>query len=335
MDVPSEWTLGCQYRAPDRPSTGATSPAHADSAWAHGACGVRRPPSGRCCRRRWWSLFLVFAGPAVSLFAPSMRRMREDRARRDRSRDRRVLRLPRERRLRAHRRRDDRGDCGRRPRRGSRGSSSSFPASRLRAHALGSTWSGDPRLAGADRAALPERAGVDTVLSVTQRRSVTLAGPCPQPNGTFAPQRRSHGEMSPATEAELRSVAIPRRDSRARFRIGTALWLVVHRNVPMTALLVASCWGPWLLVRRGAVIAAPTANARGHILNAALVVPQRRRSDALGLVPAGRGARSRPALAALRRRSSSASWTSGSSASSVDPLVSVPRISGGGTRPAD
>lgn len=73
--------------------------------------------------------------------------------------------------------------------------------------------------------------------------------------------------------------------------LGTALWLAVHQSVAMTAVLVASCWGPWALVRRGASYAdRDRERARGHLANASLVVFLATAIWTLwGLVLAGRG----------------------------------------------
>lgn len=58
-----------------------------------------------------------------------------------------------------------------------------------------------------------------------------------------------------------------------RAAAGTALWLALHTHAAMTAVLVASCWGPWWLARRGASAAREDrARARSHVSNAALVV---------------------------------------------------------------
>lgn len=105
-----------------------------------------------------------------------------------------------------------------------------------------------------------------------------------------APAPASRGP-APCTDAERRDV---RRFGTAivvRAWIGTALWVAVHQNLPMTLVLVASCWGPWLLVRRGDAAAERDRDqARGHIANASLVVLLATAAWTLwGLVLAGRG----------------------------------------------
>ena len=77
----------------------------------------------------------------------------------------------------------------------------------------------------------------------------------------------------------------------ARAAIGTALWLLLHRSVMMTSILVATCWVPWAMVRAGArVVRADRGRARGHILNAsAIVFLATAVWTVWGLVLAGRG----------------------------------------------
>lgn len=107
---------------------------------------------------------------------------------------------------------------------------------------------------------------------------------------------------APADEAERRSVGRFDTAILVRAVVGTALWVAVHRDVAMTAVLVASCWGPWIAVRRGARAAATDRErARGHILNASLVVLLATAAWTIwGLVLAGRGRDVEgPALAAL------------------------------------
>jgi len=77
---------------------------------------------------------------------------------------------------------------------------------------------------------------------------------------------------------------------------GTALWLALHRGMTagafvMTGVLVATCWGPWLLVRAGRnALGSDRDRARGHIANASGIVFLATAVWTLwGLVLAGRG----------------------------------------------
>lgn len=95
----------------------------------------------------------------------------------------------------------------------------------------------------------------------------------------------------PCTADEIRGVRWFVRAMAIRAWLGTALWAVVHTRVPMTAALVASCWLPWWMARRGAAsAAADRARTRSHVANAGLVVFLATALWTLwGLVLAGRG----------------------------------------------
>ena len=82
----------------------------------------------------------------------------------------------------------------------------------------------------------------------------------------------------PGTDEEIRRVGRFEAAILVRAVAGTALWLALHRGatpgaITMTSVLVATCWGPWRLVRSGRVrLPADRAAARDRILNASAVV---------------------------------------------------------------
>ena len=76
-----------------------------------------------------------------------------------------------------------------------------------------------------------------------------------------------------------------------RAAVGTALWIAVHRNVAMTAVLVATCWWPAEMVRRAsAAVATDRERARHLVADSGMVVLLATAIWTLwGLVLAGRG----------------------------------------------
>ncbi|MCE9637777.1 MAG: hypothetical protein K8T90_18915 [Planctomycetes bacterium] len=104
--------------------------------------------------------------------------------------------------------------------------------------------------------------------------------PCPVPGTADEPRRVVRFELA----ILIRAI------------VGTALWLAMHRGatpgaLAMTGVLVATCWGPWLLVRAGRnCVSIDRERARGHLLNASAVVFLATAIWTIwGLVLAGRG----------------------------------------------